>query len=298
VLLNCTKEMLLRGPLSEECKEEVLSIYENYMRASLTAESTIQNRLHVVRRALREGVVPLNALSVSRYISKYKPFTRAIYAVIFNQVATAIVAECEELATDPQVIKQLNIMKKMKRRKSEPVPRKLTSEEVQRLLQTAQSLDPLTHAIIYFLLETGLRVSELASLKPENFTKLPDGSYRLILMGKGSKERELRVSPEPVELLFRSGFFGEKLSRYQIYYRVRKAGRLALGKPVYPHLLRHTFAHGLADAMVSMPKIQAVLGHSSLSVTDRYVRSDSTSIQLGRLWKGATGGRGSKVKRA
>ncbi len=162
-------------------------------------------------------------------------------------------------------------------------PQWLTIDEAKALLDAAKGeKDPRKYAVIKFMLSTGLRVSEFVSMNLTDFKK--DGnSYLLRIKGKGNKERILRISEDLYNLLVESGWFNKKVHRRTIHRWVSDIGK-KIGLNVHPHTLRHTFAHTLLERGESLAMIQALLGHSSISTTGRYVRESSAEVMLGRDW--------------
>ncbi len=160
-------------------------------------------------------------------------------------------------------------------------PQWLTIDEAKALLDAAKrEKDPRKYAVIKFMLSTGLRVSEFVSMNLTDFKK--DGnSYLLRIKGKGNKERILRISEDLYNLLVESGWFNKKVHRRTIHRWVSDIGK-KIGLNVHPHTLRHTFAHTLLERGESLAMIQALLGHSSISTTGRYVRESSAEVMLGR----------------
>ncbi|MCX7848439.1 MAG: tyrosine recombinase XerC [bacterium] len=169
-----------------------------------------------------------------------------------------------------------------------PLPTFLTVQEVERLLSVhdgtkVQGLRD--RAIIEVLYSTGLRVSELATLRHGQIN-LREGVIRVI--GKGKKERLVMLGEpaivalqaycahpkyggrEPEGYVFKNRF-GRRLSVVSIETIVRKAGVLA-GIPhrVTPHTLRHSFATHLLDAGADLRTVQELLGHASLATTQIY----------------------------
>ena len=148
-------------------------------------------------------------------------------------------------------------------------------------------------AILELLYGSGLRVSELTGL---NMDDIDYGSKMLRVMGKGSKERivpygtkaaEAMEAYWPVRMKFLRdakvdlgekaifvSYRGRRLARANVQAIVAKYGRLAnLDWNLHPHALRHAFAtHLLADG-ADLRAIQELLGHSSLSSTQRYTQA-------------------------
>ena len=164
-------------------------------------------------------------------------------------------------------------------------PKFLTIEEVNDLLDAP---DPSTwegrrnRAILEVFYLDGLRLSELCGL---NIGDLRDDI--LLIRGKGNKERRvplvgvarirlLSFLPEsgavaPLDCLFPESFGGKRLSVYQIGRIVRASAQKAgIVAGVTPHEIRHTCATHLLNNSMDLRHIQSLLGHSSLSSTQKY----------------------------
>ena len=141
--------------------------------------------------------------------------------------------------------------------------------------------------VLELLFDTGMRVSELCKLTPDTF-QLDPNSLRLLIHGKGRKERVLQIAtPEVVALAERylevfqenikkAGFIllnrrGRSLTtqgvRQIIAQQIQAA---AIQGHITPHMFRHTFATALLDGGVDIRYIQNLLGHSSISTTEIY----------------------------
>ncbi len=175
-----------------------------------------------------------------------------------------------------------------------PLPRVLSVAEVERLLATAEAeanaeASPQKQATalrLYVLLEllyaTGVRVSELVSLK--RAAVMRDATF-LTVRGKGNKERVVPVNDrardavrayiatlEPGPWLFPAGGEGGYLSR-QVFARELKglAGRAGIASArVAPHVLRHAFASHLLAGGADLRVVQTLLGHADISTTQIY----------------------------
>ncbi|HLG15075.1 MAG TPA: site-specific tyrosine recombinase XerD [Blastocatellia bacterium] len=168
------------------------------------------------------------------------------------------------------------------------LPKFLLPEEVEKLLKapdTSGEAGLRDRAMLEVLYATGLRVSELVSLKLANFD-LDLGYVRTF--GKGGKERTVPIGMAAVEwtkryLNVRGRFLrggespllfvnrdGGSISR-QSFWRTLAgyAVRAGLGR-VSPHMLRHSFATHLLENGADLRSVQTMLGHSNITTTQVY----------------------------
>ncbi len=146
-------------------------------------------------------------------------------------------------------------------------------------------------AVLTLLYGCGLRISEALSLKRS------DAPLResLRVVGKGSKERVAPVLPvvreavdrylallpfavDPAQPLFRAKRGGPLGPRPIQALMQRLRGRLGLPASATPHALRHSFATHLLGAGADLRSIQELLGHASLSTTQRYTAVDAAGL--------------------
>ena len=182
------------------------------------------------------------------------------------------------------------------------LPTTLTVDEAFRLMDSPKSIPEKSsevskenrlrdRAILELLYSSGLRVSELVGLNLDQF----DSDLGIVrVMGKGRKERIVPVGVKAIEAVkaYLEGrdvakggepifinFFGGRLTTRSVGRLMKKYTRHAgIFRKVSPHSLRHTFATHLLDAGADIREIQEMLGHSSLSTTQRY-----THVSMGRL---------------
>jgi integrase/recombinase XerD len=169
------------------------------------------------------------------------------------------------------------------------LPRSLGPEEVQQLLSDANdsALGQRDGAMIELVYATGLRVSEVVSLKVSQ-VNLEAGF--LTVIGKGSKERAVPIGSfarqrlltylqeaRPKLLARRMSPYlfvsraGRKLSRQGFWQRLRLAVRRAgVGGKVSPHTLRHAFATHLVERGADLRAVQMMLGHADIATTQIY----------------------------
>ncbi|HVS87195.1 MAG TPA: site-specific tyrosine recombinase XerD [Candidatus Acidoferrum sp.] len=173
------------------------------------------------------------------------------------------------------------------------LPGYLRLEEIERLLEQPDEKTPLglrDRAMLEVLYSTGLRVSELISLRVSDVdTKV--GCVRCI--GKGDKERIVPVGRKAlvmVEKYLRAArpplcgkgksassptLFvnrrGTALSRVGVWKILSAYGRRAgLRVPIKPHMLRHSFATHLLERGADLRSVQLMLGHADISTTQIY----------------------------
>jgi integrase/recombinase XerC len=169
------------------------------------------------------------------------------------------------------------------------IPTTLTIDEMFRMLDAPDISNPLglrDRAILELLYSSGIRVGELTQLNCEHV----DWELGIVkVLGKGKKERIVPIGSKAIEALTdslrRRGLSpgsgrgrplfintrGGRLSDRSVRRIVEKYGKkCGLEKSIGPHALRHTFATHLLDAGADLRDIQELLGHVSLSTTQKY----------------------------
>ncbi len=177
-------------------------------------------------------------------------------------------------------------------------PRPVTEDQARGLI-AEPSMDPdredwevaRDEAVLTLLYGCGLRISEGLSLKRSD---APLGES-LRIVGKGSKTRIVPVLPavreavdaylaavpfvlSPGEPLFRAKRGGALSPRHVQATVQGLRGRLGLPASATPHALRHSFATHLLGAGADLRSIQELLGHASLSTTQRYTDVDAAAL--------------------
>jgi integrase/recombinase XerC len=181
------------------------------------------------------------------------------------------------------------------------LPRAMTLADTESLLAASEedAIPERERALFELLYATGMRVSEAAGLDLEDV----DLSSRLLrVVGKGSKERIVPFGEEaedalraylPVRSALRRGAGAGDGGAEPLFVN-RRGGRLttrsmarllkkrlsAAGLPqdISPHALRHTFATHLLQAGADLRSIQELLGHASLSTTQKYTHLDAARL--------------------
>ena len=179
-------------------------------------------------------------------------------------------------------------------KKEKRVPFHLNIDEVTSLVEAPQSTDILSlrdRAILETLYSCGIRVSELTGLNVGDV----DMDERLVrVLGKGNKERIVPVggqarnalaaylasrnTPAPDSPLILNARGGRLTGRSVARIIDKYILRIAAMKKISPHTLRHTFATHMLEGGADLRAIQELLGHSSLSTTQKY-----THVSIDRL---------------
>ena len=208
--------------------------------------------------------------SISRLIASLRRFYR--YALRENKIS----ADPTLLIDSPKLPRSL--------------PKSLNENEVEALLNAPDVNQPLglrDRAMLEILYASGLRVSELVSLKVTEVS-LSDGVIRVT--GKGSKTRLVPMGEEAVEWIVRylkesrpdilqkrlsDSLFvtqrGDAMTRQAFWYLIKRYAVLAaINKSLSPHVLRHAFATHLLNHGADLRVVQMLLGHADISTTQIY----------------------------
>ena len=227
---------------------------------------------------LRQGVKPLSPRSLSQALSAIRTFHRFLdHRLDAPNAAIALVR-------GPRV--------------KPGAPRPVTEDQAIGLI-AEPALDPdredwevaRDQAVLTLLYGCGLRISEALSLKRSD-APIPDS---LRITGKGSKTRLVPVLPavreaidaylaeapfvlDPDDALFRAKRGGALSPRHVQATVQNLRSRLGLPASATPHALRHSFATHLLGAGADLRSIQELLGHASLSTTQRYTEVNAAAL--------------------
>jgi integrase/recombinase XerC len=244
--------------------------------ADLGALAPSDIRAYLAHR--RGGARPLAARSLAQNLSALRTFHR----FLDRRLATPCPALA--LVRGPKVVP--------------PPPRPVNEDQALGLLAEAgddPDREPWENlrdaAVLALLYGCGLRISEALSL---TWGDVPLGAS-LRIKGKGAKVRIAPVLPQvraavdayaaaapfglpPDAPLFRAVRGGPLPARRVQELMARLRGRLGLGERATPHALRHSFATHLLGAGADLRSIQELLGHASLSTTQRYTAVDAQGL--------------------
>lgn len=226
----------------------------------------------------RSGARPLAARSLSQALSAIRTFHRFLDARLGTPNAAIV------LVRGPRV--------------KPGAPRPVTEDQARGLLGEAAGDEHLApwaaardEAVLMLLWGCGLRISEALALTRADAPL----AESLRIHGKGGKTRMSPVLPAvreavnaylaaiPFDLppegpLFRAARGGALSPRHVQATMQRLRGRLGLSERATPHALRHSFATHLLGAGADLRSIQELLGHASLSTTQRYTAVDAAGL--------------------
>jgi integrase/recombinase XerC len=217
----------------------------------------------------------LSKTTVSRRLSSVRSFFRFLYREGYRKSNPA------KLVSNPKLPKLL--------------PRFLSVDDAFSLVEKPQGIGFIPardRAILELLYSSGLRVSELSGIDTDDMSLreslikvkgkgkkeriVPIGSKALDAMKSYIVERMLKKSREKALFLNRTG---KRLTERGVRRVVVKYARaIALHGSIGPHTLRHSFASHLLQGGADLRVIQELLGHSSLSTTQKYTHLDLTHL--------------------
>lgn len=192
-------------------------------------------------------------------------------------------------------LSEKNPMTFIRQPKSHRVLPKIISESAVKKLREATLSFPLEEQIradliLYLLYGSGLRVSELISLKTNSFVE--DRFIRIF--GKGQKERIVPITYQVNELLkqwseikpFSMWLFPSRnpekhVTRQRIFQLIKKIAAISGIDPekVSPHVLRHAFATHILDHGADLLIVKKMLGHESISTTEIYTHVSRAKLK-------------------
>ena len=163
----------------------------------------------------------------------------------------------------------------------------LSKNEIQTILDRVSSARPRTYLTFLVLAYTGVRVSELIRITPQDILM---GERQIIIRGKGGKIRNVDISYELL-LPLRVFIKGRRLKPNERIFPVTRHAVKALTykyAEINPHAFRHSYAVELLRKTYNIRYVQAQLGHSSLSTTQiylKYIDFAEDKQKLKELWK-------------
>lgn len=264
-------------------REFVETKYLLYSKSNKTAKTYKVHRNELLRLIEYFGKSDLDKITTDK-IEQYKADNLAnglSKKTVNNRVA--LISAVLRMAYDQNLIIR---MPKIQLLKLDILPpRAIDNEAIQKLVTIAKEKDKLVYDFVIIFLNTGLRLSELVNLKWEDV----NFSQRQLLVRK-AKSHKFRAIPfnQTLENHLKSihkESIGEYVFEYEGHHyhentftkRFRAIVRTAKIKATI-HCLRHTFASQLVQRGVNLYEVQKLLGHSTLSTTERYAHLNMKNL--------------------
>lgn len=252
-----------------------LRLFADYVESCThPAQQDLRRLDHLlIRGFLAQRLKSSSARSAARGLSSLRGWTRYLKQMGYIDSNPALLVDAPKL---PKLLPRPLDVEDAVAMCDQPVPQ----------TQASQARD---HAILELLYASGLRVAELAGL---DLHDLDLAAMQVRVVGKGHKERLVPFGPPAQQALVQwlaqrsqqkikvtdeqslfLGLRGARITTRVIRRLVHKAG-LAVGARghAHPHRLRHSFATHLLEGGADLRAIQELLGHASLSTTQRYTK--------------------------
>ena len=281
--------------------ESELQAMKKAMAIRNYAEKTISTYVSVLQRFLNQLTVPLEEVTPEVIQDwQYHLVSQGVSWSLFNQMVSSLRFFFQNVHNCDWSVDYIPFGKRKRK-----LPKVLTRQEIRELLNVSRR-SPRYYALCATLYSTGIRLSELVNLQVSDI----DSAKMIIHIrrGKGSKPRQVQLSPQLLEILrsyWKSCevrpqtwlFPGSKPNSHldnstvqRMFYRLSKEA--GFKHSVSPHVLRHSFATHLLEDKTDLRTIQVLLGHNNLQTTGVYLHVATHHIQsvsnpLDRLTRGS-----------
>lgn len=267
------------------------SHYESYLKSEKMSENTIRAYIGHIGQALDyigkadEDVTYLDLIDWKASISDLSSSTVALKVASVRSYFHFL-KSAKIITEDPsEDLKRPEIKNKVK-----PY---MTEDDVKAMIEAART--PRDRAMVRFLVSTGVRFVEMASITLDQYYTAINGNRVIVLkVTKGSKERGIYINDstekaiaeylatrcDDCPYLFAS-FRRNQLSDNSVSQTIKNIGKRA-GLPYWNdlscHCMRAACATIMSDKGVPVATISSTLGHSSLEVTSRYIKNTQTNV--------------------
>ena len=268
--------------------ERDLNTFENFLEEDIKIEFDQLNKRYIIKfkaylsstsrqtAAHEHGEKKLSSYSINRILSTLRSYVKFLIDVDYKSPISA------------DSIKLLKTEKKYGQVPEMPDLIKLI--ECPTKFETDPTIKLRNRAMLETLFATGMRISELLSLKRQQL----DNTGRIYIMGKGKKQRfvyltarairhintYLKTRHDDAPYLFipyrgrNNADKYKKISTNYLQYKIKRYRELlSINMPISAHSIRHAFATYLAENGANPAAIQILLGHESLDTTTRYVHA-------------------------
>jgi integrase/recombinase XerD len=268
--------------------ERDLNTFENFLESDiktefkkLTKRSLIKFKAYLsstsrITASNEAGEKKLSSYSINRILSALRSYLKFLIDVDYK---TPVTADAVKLLKTEKKYGQVPEMNQL-----------ITLIESPTKFETDPTIKLRNRAMLETLFATGMRISELLSLKREQL----DNTGRIYVMGKGKKQRFVYLTPRAIKHIkdylatrhdqtpyifipyrgLNNADKHKKISTNYLQAKIKKYRELlSINIPISAHSIRHSFATYLAENGANPAAIQILLGHESLDTTTRYVHA-------------------------
>ena len=281
-LRNLKKQFLEHLEIEKGRSIKTIENYDRYLNRFFNFFGISNSAEEITEDSVRKYRLYLNRINLSKKTQNYHIITlRSFLKFLAKKNIPSLDAEKLELAKLPE--RELELIE---------------GAELERLLNAPDSLRD--KAILETFFSTGLRISELCSLKRDSIN-IKNGEFSV--RGKGDKIRVVFLSPRAQQAIINYLERDAKnvtdllfpVNPRSVQRMIRRcAAKVGIAKKVTPHVLRHCFATDLLQNGADLRSVQALLGHANISTTQIYTHF--TDKQLKEVHKAFHGKRRSTTR--
>lgn len=278
----------------DETNEKLINSFIKTKKLKGLSQRTINyylDELTHLREWSIKSFIEFKADDLKEYL-RFKQASKECSNVTINNVRRIFSSFFKYMENEGFII--MNPLKQVpKIKEPQRVKKAFTDEEVE-ILRDAFTKRGITRdvAIFEMLLSSGLRVTEVSTLKKDDISLV---DCKGVCLGKGNKQRIFYFSEKCKIAL--SSYLKERVDNNEwlfvsinapynqlgitgIEYMVRTVGKEAGVEKVHPHRFRRTLATRLIRKGMAIDQVSKVLGHESLGITQRYIESDRDMLKL------------------
>ncbi|WP_084034493.1 tyrosine-type recombinase/integrase [Anaerobacillus alkalilacustris] len=263
-------------------KIDILNSFASYLHEMGRSENTVKTYIGVLQSFLDwlysngKSSRDLNKENIQAYVTYLETEQRSLATIkkVFNTINTfAKSINRIEITQDINITQQNNI--------NQVFPEYLSKVEIEELLQKIEiDSNKRNTAIVYTLLKTGIRVSELCYLNKEDIS-INNKNQTGQMVVRNKRDNNERTIPLPKSLVYhlieylKSRDDKEEalfLSNYQKRISVRTVQHMLQHYGVHPHKLRHTFCYELLQNGLDISIVAQLAGHSDINITKQYLK--------------------------
>ncbi len=281
--------------ITNQSNNNLLSQYQNYLTQLSKSPKTIQEYTKDISKYFQHYNTQPTTLQRDQILSykNYLQNTKNINAKSINRALSSLKSYNEFLIATKQqnnlVILSQDYIKVQQQLTS---PTNVTIKEAIRFINKIKDKESFrNYAIVTVIANTGLRISEVLSIKLNNIY-LDD--YEITVIGKGNKQRTIIINKMVVDVITEYLNNHRNKSKYattsEYLFVSNKGNKLEPctiqrifnehSKKITPHSLRHVFAtNALENNILDLRSLQQQLGHSNLSTTQIYTHPNKTKMK-------------------